>query len=131
MKILLVVFTLLILESCDEYFNERDLYGYYVPIGYVNTFDTIQLKPNSLYHRVVYDKNSKLLLKMEGQWIFKGGNRIVLNSLYLNLDDNLVEFPESANDTTTEMDAYFKTKGGHIQFCVGQYVDSNCYQKLE
>lgn len=131
MKILNAFFILILLSSCDERFEEKEVYGYYAPIDYKNSFDTIQLQPDGLYHRKVYDKNHKLILSMNGKWIFAKDHSIKLSSYYLNHDDDLVKFPYNVNDTFGEAETYFETKNGKIQFCLGYYQGENCYYKIK
>lgn len=130
MKILSVIYLYVLLVSCNDHFDEKEVYGYYVPLGYRNTFDTIQLRPDSAYHRKVYDKSHRLVLEMDGRWKFETNHRIILNRFYLNLDDDLAKYTSSAFDTSIEMNSYFETKRGLIQFCVGYYEGENCYQKI-
>lgn len=121
----------LLFNSCDEHFEEHELYGYYAPIGYTNTYDTIQLKPDSIYHRTVYDKNNKLILKIDGSWKFKDRHRILFEGFYLNLDRDLVKFPELVSDTNMAVNTYFETRKGVIVFCVGYFDNENCYRKVK
>jgi hypothetical protein len=133
MRIPYVLIMFLLLTACDEHFEEKELYGYYAPTLYNNTFDTIQLKPDSVYHRKVYDKNNKLVLDMEGKWEFKDRHRIVFDGFFLNLDRDLVKFPDLVKDTDMAMDTYFETRKGVIGFCVGYFaeIDTNCYRKIK
>jgi hypothetical protein len=112
-----------------EDYKESDFYGYYSPIGYVNNFDTIQLKPNNLYQRRVYDKNKKLIRVMKGTWFLKKNNSIMFNYFYQNLDDDLVRFPELTLDTNMCLTTYFKIYKGEIKFCIGYHEGQNCFQK--
>lgn len=127
MKNIIAVLAIFLLNSCVELFEEDEVYGYYVPVSYKNTFDTIQLKPNSIYHRKLYDKSNKMVLETTGSWKFEKGHRIILRGFYLNLDQDLDKFPYLASDTSMEVDSYFETKGGVIRFCVGYTMDENCY----
>lgn len=131
MKILKAIFILLLFPSCVEHFEEKEVYGYYTPVDYKNNFDTIQLQPESVYHRKVYDKNKKLLFEMSGKWKLESSHRIILSNFYMNLDDDLVKFPENVNDTTGGVNTTFETHNGKIQFCgVGHHPDGNCYRKI-
>lgn len=126
------LFILLIFSSCVEHFEEKEVYGYYMPFAYKNNFDTIQLQPHGVYHRKVYDINKKLLLEMKGKWKLEKKHRIILNGFYLNLDDDLVKFPHLVNDTAMSVNTYFETHSGTIQFCgMGHYPDDNCYRKIK
>lgn len=132
MKYLIWLFTLALLSSCDEHFEEKEMYGYYTPIDYKNNFDTLQLQPEGLYYRKVYDRNKKLLLEMNGKWKFENNHTLKLETFYHNLDDDLVKFPESVKDTTSGVTTSFESRNNTIQFCVGYYNDEkNCYGKVK
>lgn len=124
---------ILFFASCDEHFEADDLYGYYAPALYKNTFDTIQLKPDSIYHRKVYDKNNKLVLEMNGNWQLERNNIIHFTPFYLNLDVDLSKFPQSVNDTSGGWQGRLETRNGVIGFCVGYFakIDTNCYRKVK
>lgn len=130
MKALIIMF-LFPLTSCVERFNKEEVYGIYAAVGYKNTFDTLWLKENEVYHRKVYDKNKKLVLEMDGKWTIKNNEEIQFYSFYFNLDDDLIKFPESVKDTTGGRSAILETDNGTIQFCVGYYQGENCYQKIK
>lgn len=133
MKVVGIFLIGLLFVSCG--YTEKELIGVYAPTDYKNTFDTIQLKEHNKYHRKVYDKNKKLVLEMNGKWELDG-SYIKFKSFYLNLDDDLVNFPESVRDTTGGWGGNVeRRKGGTIEFCVGHLSaslpDQNCYQKLK
>lgn len=134
MKRISPLFIVLLLTSCIEHFEEREIYGYYTPIDYKNSFDTIQLLPDGVYHRKVYDRNKKLLLEMNGKWTLKDNENLQFDPFYLNLDDDLVKFPEQVKDTTGGWAGNLEANNGKIQFCVGYYApklsNQNCYCKL-
>lgn len=121
---------MLFFASCDEHFEAEELYGYYAPVGYKNTFDTIQLKPDSVYHRKVYDKNSELVLEMNGKWQIERNNILHFTPFYLNLDVDLAKFPQSVNDTSGGWQGRLETRKGVIGFCVGYFENENCYRKV-
>jgi len=132
MKMISPLFILLLFTSCVEHFEEKEVYGYYTPVDYKNNFDTLQLQPEGVYHRKVYDINRKLLLEMNGKWKLENNYRIILSGFYLNLDDDLVKFPHLVKDTGMEVSTYFETHNGKIEFCgVGHHPDENCYRKVE
>jgi len=131
MKMIKNLFILLLFSSCVEHFEEKEVYGYYTPVDYKNNFDTIQLEPHGIYHRKVYDKNRKLLLEMNGRWnLTEQQSKIQIDGFYMNLDDDLVKFPELAKDTNMVVISVLNTHNGVIQFCAGHYPDENCYQKI-
>src|SRR5690606_26087586 len=105
-------------------------YGYYAPVGYTNTFDTIELKPQGVYHRKVYNKNNKLALEMNGKWYLEKNSIIHLNSHFFNLDRDIEKFPELLQDPLGGSSGLLETSHGAIEFCVGYEIDSNCYRKV-
>jgi len=128
MKPILLLF---FLASCIEYFESDEILGTYVPIGYKNSFDTIQLKPEGVYHRKVYDITNELLLETDGRWSLLNKSQIKLNGFYQNLDDDLVKFPYLVKDTNMEIITNIETQNGHLQFCIGYFDGENCYRKLK
>ncbi|MEP6464911.1 MAG: hypothetical protein ABJB05_01340 [Parafilimonas sp.] len=128
--VVLFAIIILIFSACDNSYKEKELYGAYVPIDYKNTFDTIILKPNGEYNRKIYNKNNKRVLDMNGEWEFKNSNRLKIEGFYLNLDDDLIKFPNSINDTDMSIDTYFETQNSVIKFCVGYHHNGNCYKKI-
>jgi hypothetical protein len=129
MKALLIMF---LLTSCKERFTNDEMIGTYVPIGYKNNLDTIQIKPQGLYHRRVFDKTNKLVLEMEGTWkLVTQNSQIQIEPFYLNLDDDLVKFPDNVRDTSMVIIKNLETQNGTIQFCVGYYEGENCYRKIK
>jgi hypothetical protein len=131
MKLLYAFFILIMLSSCDAHFEERSLYGCYTPANYRNSIDTLYLQPQGLYHRKVYDKNHKLVLDMNGKWSLEKKHIIKLSPYYLNLDDDLIRFPDNVYDTTGEVTTFFEAQNGVVQFCVGYHEGENCYQKTK
>lgn len=131
MRQLSIVFVLFLFYSCNEHFKENELYGFYAPVGYKNNFDTIELKPKGVYHRKVYDKNNKLVLEMNGRWKFENNHIVHFEPFYLNLDDDLIKFPNVTKDTSGGWRGSFKTHKGKIQFCVGYHQGENCYCKVK
>lgn len=117
MKRISTLFIILLFSSCVEHFEEKEVYGYYTPVGYKNNFDTLQLQPDNVYYRKVYDINKKLLLEMKGKWKMEVNHRIILSPFYMNLDDDLVKFPELVNDTTGGVNTYFEMRNGKVRFC--------------
>jgi len=130
MRISLCVAAVLFFSSCINYYTEQELYGEYAPMRYKNTYDTIELTSGNIYHRKVYNKNNKLVLKMSGKWIMESENRVQFYSFFFNLDRDVIQFPELLTDTVGGLSTYFETRKGIIGFCTGNYVDSNCYRKI-
>ena len=108
-----------------------DFYGTYVPIGYKNTLDSIELKPQEIYHRKVYNKTGKKVLDMNGKWVLKSDNEVQFYSFFLNLDRDVSQFPELLKDTSGGVSTIFQSKDKTIQFCIGYYPDSNCYKRIK
>ena len=131
MRVLYYLLGLFLLSSCFKVKEEKDLYGYYTPLDYENSFDTILLKPQFIYNRKVYDKERNIVLDMNGKWYLQKNNQIKFNSFYLNLDDDLIKFPESTKDTSMEVITDMERRGDGIEFCVGYYPNQNCYQKIK
>lgn len=121
----------LLFSSCDNSYTAKELYGSYAAVGYINTYDTIELKPQDIYHRKVYDKNNKLVFEMDGKWGLQGSNILHFNSYFLNLDRDVSKFPELLTDTSMTVSTYFETRKGVIGFCTGYGIDSNCYRKIK
>jgi len=123
----------LLLGSCS--YTEKELIGAYSPTEYKNTFDTIQLKKNNEYHRKVYDINKKLVLEIDGKWSIEEDVIEFKSPYFLNLDRDLVQFPELLQDTKSNGIGYIYSNNGTIEFCVGHLSASlpnqNCYHKLK
>jgi hypothetical protein len=132
-KIIIMKFLILssiVLFSCIK---EQDLKGTYVPVNYKNNFDTIRLEDDGIYSRKVYDINGKLLLKMKGRWEHKN-DIINFRPFFLNLDYDLVKFPEVIQDTLGGWSGNLHKNNGNLEFCVGHLSASlpnqNCYRKI-
>lgn len=70
---------------------------------------------------------------MNGKWkLLEQANRIQLIGWYVNLDDDLVKFPELVNDTNMIINTTLENEYGIVQFCgVGHHPEENCYQKIK
>ena len=121
----------MLLTSCGGFFTEKEMYGYYVPIGYKNTFDTIELRSHGFYHRKVYNKNKELALEMDGKWEIEREEIIRFHSFFFNLDRDIEKFPELIKDTVDDGGGWIGREKNIIQFCVGYDVSSNCYRKIK
>jgi hypothetical protein len=130
MKYLNLSILILFFSSCDIHFTEKEMYGFYSPENYKNTYDTIYLKPQGIYHRKVFDKNRKLALEMYGKWVLEKNTTIRFESFFLNLDRDIIKFPELLSDTSDNGGGWIDTKKNNIQFCVGYNEGENCYQKV-
>lgn len=115
------------LLSCTP--SNKQLVGAYASVGYVNTYDTIILKPEQQYERFVYDKNNKLSLHMKGRWTYDDG-LLTMHSFFLNLDRDIVAHPELLTDTVMSMEAKIETKNLKLRFCTGYGDNEYCYQQV-
>lgn len=129
-SIVAIAIAVIIFNSCRTISDEKDLYGKYVPINYKNTYDTITLKPDSLYLRKVCDKDNNVLLEMKGKWFLEDNSSVTFEPFYLNFDDDLHEFPELVSDTSMTFNTIIESKGKKIGFCVGHYEGTFCYENL-
>lgn len=125
----------LVFISCAKRFSKEEILGTYIAEGYTHSFDTIVLQQNNRYHRKVYNVEKELLLDMEATYEFDGNNRIDLSSFYVNLDDNLIKFPNQVSDTTSLTSIILKEHNGKIVFCLGSIFGKSefdyCYNKIE
>lgn len=133
-KILLILSFPFTIYSCINSFTEKDVIGVYTPLEYENCYDTIQLLEGGLYYRKVYDLNKKLLLNIKSRYeLREEGSQIFFHSYFLNLDRDLVKFPELVNDTLGGSLLNLEKNKGKIRFCAGYYSASlpnqNCFQK--
>jgi hypothetical protein len=133
LRYLVLAIVILHFTSCS--ITEDEAIGIYVPINYKNCFDTIHLEKNGIYKRQVYNLNGLKLLDMKGKWSFmNNGLKIKFRSYYLNLDDDLVKFPELVQDTVGGGQFVLERSNNSLRFCVGYYssdlYDQNCYHKL-
>jgi hypothetical protein len=127
----LLLFASLWTSSCVGDFESKDLYGKYVPKGYIHSFDTLELKSQGDYSRNIYDANHHLVVNTIGHWELVEGHKLKLETFYLNLDQDLEKFPVSVKDSEIEVITDVGTMEGTISFCVGSYIDENCYQKID
>jgi hypothetical protein len=131
MRVRCALLFFVIFSSCDQKFEEKELYGFYSPIDYKNTYDTIQLKPNGVLQRRVYDRNRTLVLNQSGKWQLDGNTIIKFRTFFVNLDRDVAKFPELLADTLGGWGAKLKKKQHGLKFCVGHDINENCYQKIK
>jgi len=131
MKIIYLIFISTLFLSCDEHFETKDLYGYYTSVNYRNTFDTLRFLPDGVYQRKIYNQSKKIVLEMHGKWLLINQHSLKIDSYFLNLDRDLVKFPELVNDTSMTITTNFEIRNRVIQFCVGYHDGENCYQKVK
>ncbi len=124
----LILVLLLLLFSCQNISSE-DIYGKYSPISYKNSFDTLTINKDGIYNRRVYDKKKKRLLNYNSKYKLEG-NTINFDDFYLNLDKDLVTFPEDINDVDMTYTTFFEKKDKNITLCFGYHSGENCYKKV-
>lgn len=124
----LILVLLLLLFSCQNISSE-DIYGKYSPISYKNSFYTLTINKDGIYNRRVYDKKKKRLLNYNSKYKLEG-NTINFDDFYLNLDKDLVTFPEDINDVDMTYTTFFEKKDKNITLCFGYHSGENCYKKV-
>lgn len=97
-----------LLFSCQNISSE-DMYGKYSPISYKNTYDTLTIHRDGVYNRVIYNREGKKLLDYDSKYKIDNQS-ITLSKFYLNLDKDLIAFPEDVEDTNTTYITSFKKK---------------------
>ena len=134
MKKIILLLTITI-YSCTNNFTEKEVIGTYVPVDYKQTFDTIILMKNGIYHRKVYDRNKTLMIDMKSQYKIQANGSILFYSYFLNLDRDLVKFPELIKDTLGGGSFILEKIDGKIGFCTGyasaSLPNQNCYHKVD
>ncbi len=130
MKTIISLTLLLLLFSCQK-ISDKDIYGKYSPILYKNTYDTLTIYKGGIYSRRVYDKKGKQLLNYNAKYLLKSSLNIKFSNFYLNLDKDLIAFPEDVNDTDMTYTTFFERKGKDIILCFGYHDAENCYKKIE
>lgn len=125
---LFLLFFLFSLFACEYY--KKEIVGVYNLENLKLSHDTIILKENNIYDRMVYDLNGVQLLKYSSKWKFQKPNRIILTDFYLNLDDDLNKFPELLKDRDMEINTFIETIDGRNGFNVGYYENQFNYLKV-
>ena len=90
---------IVVLTMCSSYQSEDSLIGKYANLSNSNTYDTILLRKEGRYERHIHDKSNNFIKFFEGRWSFNGEGKIVFTDFFMNLDRDLVKFPELLNDT--------------------------------
>jgi len=123
------VVVLVVLSSCF-WRRESEVVGVFALAGAVNTFDTLYLKPGGVYERLVYNLKRERVLRYKGKWEYYP-DRIILHSWFLNLDRDLVKFPELAADTGLVVSTGFDVFSiDTVTFCTGYLPDEHCYKRV-
>lgn len=125
----LMIIVLTFLVSCQTV-NENDIYGKYSPISYHNTYDTLSINQNNTYSRKVYDKRKKLLLNYSAKFVLLNTSSIKFEDFYLNLDRDLIIFPNDVEDTDLTYTTNFDKSDNEIRLCFGYHEGENCYKKV-
>lgn len=128
MKTVVTLILLPFLFSCQN-ISDNDIYGKYSPISYQNTYDTLTIHRDGLYTRIIYDKTGKKLLNYNSKYKLNGLS-IKFSDFYLNLDKDLIKFPEDVKDTDMTYTTNFENKDKNIILCFGYHNGENCYKKI-
>ena len=126
----IIAFAALVMASCGLVLDS-EVPGVYVPVDFKNTYDTIWVFGNGSYRyrRKVYNKNGKLVLDVEHSYRMALGG-IGFDTFFLNLDRDLVKFPELIDDFFDYAEFALEKKKGIVQFCTGYDDGEGCYIKL-
>ncbi len=109
--------------------DESEVVGVYVAHNYTNCDDTISLHPGGVYERRVYASNGTAVLRMRGKWELVDGLSVQFHSFFLDLDRDLLQWPELALDTEMVARVPLESVDGALGFCTGPYEGTNCYRK--
>jgi hypothetical protein len=123
-------FTLLAQSACWNSHDLESFSGTYVPVNFLNNFDTIVFKADGSCQRVVRDTSGKTIRSMNGTWTIRGGHEISVEHFYLNFDDDLIRFPTTAMDDSTHVVRQIVDRGDRLGFCVGYITGEYCYQRI-
>lgn len=125
-SLLIIIF---MLTMCSSYQSEDNLIGKYASLSNTNTYDTISLLRERRYERHIYGKSNNFIKKFEGSWSFNSEGKIVFADFFMNLDRDLVKFPELLNETYGHFEISINKNSQGLYFCTG-YEDDYCYQKV-
>ncbi|MGN7784737.1 hypothetical protein ACTJIJ_09430 [Niabella sp. 22666] len=124
---LYLLLLLSILVACKE--SPKSYIGTYTAVNYTNTKDTIYILKENVYVRKVYDRSGHLALSMKSSWEI-ANDGITFHSFFLNLDKDIIQYPELLSDTGMDMNVFVEKKLSKTQFCTGYLDNQNCYLKL-
>jgi hypothetical protein len=88
-----------LLISCHN-ISDKDIYGKYSPVSYKITYDTLTIRRDEYYNRVIFDKNGKKFLNYNAKYLLKSPLTIKFSDFYFNLDKDLTVFPEEVLPNT-------------------------------
>jgi hypothetical protein len=114
--------------SC--HFSQEEIFGTYVSVNYVNTADTIWIKPNGLYLHRIYTPNGQLLLDTRGEWKQVGIREFKFSEFFLNYDRDLIQFPELLADTLGSTSVIIESHDSTFEFCTGYLEGEYCYRRV-
>lgn len=131
MRVIFYFISIFIVVSCSFSFSENEIIGEYSAIDFHNNYDTVCLYSNNIYTRKIYDKNRDLILSMDGKFDFNKETELVFYHFYQNCDDDLINNPSLAFDTTMLLNVYVgQVGGGNIGFSIMCGIDSYRYSKV-
>ncbi len=128
-KVLILLFTIIVLNSCNTEINESDLIGNYVAHNFENTSDTLKLLSNGKYKRIIYDiKKNKVIFSNSDKWNFNGKYLELDN--FLPNNDNLKFGKENSDYKNRLLFQSFSVKNEYdgIKFLI--FKDLNYYYTL-
>lgn len=128
MKRVISLILLPLLFSCQK-ISDEDIYGKYSPVSYKNTYDTLTIHRGGVYNRVIYNIERKKLLDYNSKYKLDGSS-IKFSDFYLNLDKDLIAFPEDVNDVDMTYTTFFEKEDKNIVLCFGYHDGENCYKKI-
>lgn len=128
MKAIVSLIILPLLFSCQT-ISDNEVHGKYAPISYKNTYDTLIIHKNGIYSRVIYNRKGKKLLGYNSKYKLDGSS-IKFSDFYLNLDKDLIVFPQDVNDVDMTYTSFFERKDKGIIICFGYHEGENCYKKI-
>lgn len=128
-QLLTSVWILIVLIGCGSNHVTSSFEGVYGAVDFVNNYDTITFDKSGIYNRIVRDSEGNIVRRIKGIWFLRG-RELSMPHFYLNLDDNLKEFPESAMDDSTHMTRQVFNINGQLGFCVGYFAGEYCYRRV-
>lgn len=109
----------------------KEIPGTYAAEGFVETKDTIWLKADGNFERVIYSSKNSNKWAMHGKWEYGSHSSLELNSFFINHDRDIAAFPELINDTIGGYRTLIERNGGEIQFCLGPFEGQHCFRKID
>jgi hypothetical protein len=118
--------------SCNGLLPETSVVGTYVAYEYEHNIDTLELLPNSLYHRKIVNKKNQLIYEAYERWSFEKNGVVDLEQFLINYDDDFDRFPELSCDVSGGFQVEINTYGATARFCTGpaKSLDEFCYYRI-